>query len=224
MRIDRLINKSLRCGSKATRQTLASRQVEINGDTVVDHDRIVAPFDHVRIGDQILRNRTPRYIALHKPAGIVSATTDSEHRTVIDLIGEEWADDLHLAGRLDRFTTGLVILTNDSRFSEFLTLPEKKTSKTYLVDTDRDISPEAVHAFQTGMPFAKENITTAPAKVTLLTPRQCRLTIYEGKHHQVKRMFLRFDTKVTALHRESIGPYTLGDLPEGEWREFKPQT
>jgi 16S rRNA pseudouridine516 synthase len=126
---------------------------------------------------------------------------------------------LHLAGRLDRSTTGLVILTNDSDFSESLTQPDQKIPKTYLVDTDLAITPEAIEIFRAGMFFAKENIHTQPAVVSLLSSNSCRLTIFEGKHHQIKRMFLRFGIRVTKLHRESIGSYALPeDLAVGEWR------
>ena len=154
------------------------------------------------------------------PSGHVSATSDPQHPTVIDLIDEPWACDLHLAGRLDRFTTGLVILTNDSQFSESLTLPQEKIPKVYHVETDLPISAEAIATFEKGMRFEKENATTAPAQVEITSPTSCRLTIYEGKHHQVKRMFARFHIKVTALHRESVGNIALGTLKPGEWREL----
>ena len=151
----------------------------------------------------------------------MSATIDEEHETVIDLIQTEWAGELHLAGRLDRFTSGLMILTNDSRFSESLTDPSQKVGKRYRVEVDGEISPEVVTAFEEGMWFAKEKITTAPAIVELQNSTTCLLTIYEGKHHQIKRMFARFDLKVTALHREAIGEIELPeDLKVGEWREL----
>ena len=140
---------------------------------------------------------------------------------MIALIDEPWADELHLAGRLDRFTTGLVILTNDSRFSEALTQPESKIPKVYHVQTDIPITQEAVTAFKAGIPFAKEGIRTQPAQVQWSeeqSPCSCILTIFEGKHHQVKRMFARFDIKVTSLHREAVGPISLSTLGEGKYR------
>jgi 16S rRNA pseudouridine516 synthase len=168
----------------------------------------------------MLQSRTPRYVLLHKPAGYVSATTDPEYPTVISLIHEPWAEDLHLAGRLDRATTGLVILTNDSTFSEALTEPGARVPKAYVVTTDHPVSAEAVMAFEQGMFFAKEGVTTQPAFVEPFGPCRTRLTIYEGKHHQVKRMFARFDICVTALHRESVGKYHLDNLPEGSYCSF----
>jgi 16S rRNA pseudouridine516 synthase len=220
MKLVRLITKTLDCGSRTARAHLAAGRVRVNGEIETSHARQLEPFDHVQVDHTILQARIPRYVALHKPSGHVSATTDPEHPTVIDLIDEPWADDLHLAGRLDRFTTGLVILTNDSQFSESLTLPQEKIPKVYHVKTDLPISAEAIAAFKKGMRFEKENATTAPAQIKITTPTSCRLTIYEGKHHQVKRMFARFGIKVTALHRESVGNIALGTLKSGEWHEF----
>lgn len=184
---------------------------------------IVGRFDHVSAAGYVLQAETRRYLLVHKPSGIVCATADAEHPTVINLVSEPWAHELHLAGRLDRFTTGLVILTNDSTFSESLTRPESKIPKTYTVQTDRLIPPEAVAKFEAGMSFDKEKIRTQPAVVRLLSENKCALTIFEGKHHQIKRMFLRFGIRVTELHRISIGPYDLpADMMPGEWRVFDP--
>ena len=124
-----------------------------------------------------------------------------------------------MAGRLDRFTSGLMVLTNDSALSERLTLPGAKLGKRYRVTCDAVISEDMINAFESGMWFAKEGSRTQPAKVALLRENLCQLTIFEGKHHQVKRMFARFGVKVTALHREAMGPLELDEsLSEGEWR------
>jgi 16S rRNA pseudouridine516 synthase len=221
MRLDRLIRKDARLSSREARDRLAAGEVFVNGEPERDGSRRLAPFDHVMLGNTALRASVARYVLLHKPAGYVSATTDREHPTVIDLIAEPWASELHLAGRLDRFTTGLVILTNDSRFSEALTVPKNHVAKRYRVETESPITEEAVSAFRCGMEFAKEQITTHPAIVDRIHPHAGLLTIYEGKHHQVKRMFARFGIKVTKLHREVIGPFEL-DVPEGSYRELSP--
>ncbi|MEZ5329631.1 MAG: pseudouridine synthase [Verrucomicrobiales bacterium] len=220
MRLDRLIQSSLRMGTREARHFLAARKVKVNGIVETMGNAQIGYFDCVEARGEVLQARTPRYVMLHKPIGVVSATTDLLHQTVIDLIREPWAGELHLAGRLDRFTSGLVVLTNDGIFSKALTLPQKKVPKTYIVTTDADIPPEVVSAFEKGMPFAKEGVTTEPAIVNLLRPKTCRLTIFEGKHHQVKRMFLRFGIRVVALHRESVGNLHLYDLAAGMYREL----
>lgn len=222
MRLDRLIASEATLGRRAVRERLAAGQARVNGEVERDGARLLDPFDRVEFFGAVLRARVARYVMLHKPAGVVSATEDAVHQTVLDLIGEPWARELHLAGRLDRFTTGLVILTNDSRFSEALTLPGRLVPKVYLAETDQPITGDAIAAFQGGMFFAKEKITTQPAGVELLGERRCRLTIYEGKHHQVKRMFARFAIKVARLHREAVGAIRL-DLPEGHFRDLRPE-
>ena len=221
MRLDRFVGKWGQTGKRRTREIFESGKVLLNGEVVLKGSILMSPFDRVEVNGELVQDRQARTVILHKPLGVVSATIDEEHETVIDLIQTEWAGELHLAGRLDRFTSGLMILTNDSRFSESLTDPSQKVGKRYRVEVDGEISPEVVTAFEEGMWFAKEKITTAPAIVELQNSTTCLLTIYEGKHHQIKRMFARFDLKVTALHREAIGEIELPeDLKVGEWREL----
>jgi|TARA_B110000914_G_scaffold20363_1_gene15309 16S rRNA pseudouridine516 synthase len=223
MRLDRFVGKWAGTGKRRTREIFEAGRVRLNGDVPDEPGTEVGKFDRVEVDDEILQALTPRYVMMHKPLGIVSATVDEEHQTVIDLIKEDWAGELHLAGRLDRHTSGLVVLTNNSVFSESLTEPSEKVGKVYLVEVDGPITEEAISAFEEGMWFAKEQVTTAPAQVELLADSECRLTIYEGKHHQVKRMFSRFGLKVTRLHREAIGKLQLpGDLMPGEWMKFLP--
>ncbi|MDE0835846.1 MAG: pseudouridine synthase [Akkermansiaceae bacterium] len=218
MTLAQFIAKRTGLGKRHAKKLLENGEVTVNGSIVIDGTLPLAKFDHLTAAGETLQTNTPRYILLHKPAGILSATTDRKHKTVIDLIDEPWAHELHLAGRLDRSTTGLVILTNDSKFSESLTRPENKIPKIYLVHTDQAIPEEAITKFRKGMSFEKENTRSQPAIVDLLSKTSCRLTIHEGLHHQIKRMFLRFGIRVTALHRESIGSHHLGDLAPGKWR------
>ncbi|MFD2256624.1 pseudouridine synthase [Luteolibacter algae] len=210
-------------GRRFAKAALEAGQVFLNKIQQSEGRVEVGKFDQLELSGEILQQRTARYVMLHKPAGAVSATQDREHTTVIDLIKTDWAHDLHLAGRLDRATTGLVILTNDSAFSESLTQPAQKIPKTYLIHTDLPIPPDAIAKFRSGMSFDKEKIRTQPALVEMLSETSCRLTIYEGKHHQIKRMFLRYGIRVTQLHRETIGPYQLPDhlLPR-KWMAIDP--
>ncbi len=223
MRLDRLIGQLAGLSRSDVRIEIASGNVSVADQIERNGLRQVGSFEKVTLKRDVLQNRTPRYVLLHKPAGILSATTDPEHPTVISLIDEPWADELHLAGRLDRASTGLVILTNDSAFSKSLTQPEAKVPKTYLVTLDQAVSNEVVSAFQRGIRFEKEKITTQPATVELLEASIVRLTIFEGIHHQIKRMFAGFEIRVVALHRESVGPYHLSaDLPSGSYLNFSP--
>ncbi len=220
MNVLQFIAKRSGLGKRHAKRLLERNEVFLNGDPLTDGTAAVGKFDHLLAGGETLQYNIRRIILLHKPAGIVSATKDPVHKTVIDLINEPWAPDLHLAGRLDRSTTGLVILTNDSVFSESLTQPHNKVPKTYIVETDAPIPLKAIDAFRKGMPFAKEKTSSRPALFEHLSETSCRLTIHEGLHHQIKRMFLRFDIRVTSLHRVSIGSHYLGNLAPGEWRSF----
>ena len=224
MTISQFIAKKTGLGKRHAKQLLENHRVILNQSIITDGSIPLDKFDHLIADGKTLQQNTPHHILLNKPAGILSATTDPVHRTVIDLIDTSWASELHLAGRLDRSTTGLVILTNDSKFSESLTRPESKIPKTYLVSTDLPVTDEALAAFRKGMSFQKEDIRTHPAEVTQLSENKCRLTIYEGKRHQIKRMFLRFGIRVTTLHRESIGSYDLSSIPSaGDWTEIQRQ-
>ncbi len=217
MNVLQFIAKRSGLGKRHAKKLVDNGEVFLNGDRITDGTVPVRKFDHLIAGVEPYQANTRRIILLHKPAGILSATADRNHKTVIDLIQEPWANELHLAGRLDRSTTGLVILTNDSAFSESLTHPDNKVPKTYVVETDLQIPREAIHAFRNGMPFAKEKTRSRPAFVEPLSETSCRLTIHEGLHHQIKRMFLRFGIRVVGLHRESIGSHKLGKLKPGEY-------
>jgi 16S rRNA pseudouridine516 synthase len=218
--VSQFIAKHSRLGKRHAKNLIDAGHVFLNYQPINDGNFPLGKFDHLTVNGEILQARTARYLLLHKPIGILSATTDKTHRTVIDLIDQPWANELHLAGRLDRATSGLVILTNDSRFSESLTSPENHVPKTYLVHTDQPIPETVLQQFRDGMSFEKENTRSAPAIVELLSENSCRLTIHEGLHHQIKRMFLRFNIRVIHLHRESIGPYRLENLQAGEWRHI----
>ena len=161
---------------------------------------------------------------LYKPAGYVSCTVGQGQPTVMELVGDGFGEEeLHIAGRLDRGTTGLLLLTNDGAWSRRLTLPGREFGKVYLVETAEAISPETAEQFRSGIYFRYEkDITTAPAELELLAERQARLTIYEGKYHQVKRMFHSAGNRVISLHRERVGQIVLDpELGEGAWRELR---
>lgn len=159
------------------------------------------------------------YLMLHKPAGVLSATSDKRHPTVLDLIDDPDKHTLHLAGRLDRSSTGLVLLTNDGRWSKRLMEPSKAIPKVYLVETRDPIAPGTAGDFARGFHFHTEDIITRPAVLEMLGPCTARLTLHEGRYHQIKRMFHRVNNLVVRLHRESIGGICLpGDLAPGQWR------
>ncbi|MEB0206209.1 pseudouridine synthase [Pseudomonas sp. CCC3.1] len=225
MRVDRFLSNLPQFNRQQARLLLIEKRVRVDGQVVSDPHHDVREFSCVELDDQVLQAGKPaRYLMLHKPPGCVSATQDPEHPTVLDLLNEADKHDLHIAGRLDFNTSGLMLITNDGHWSRHLTQPQTKLPKVYYVETEQPISGEYVAKFAEGVYFAYENLTTLPAKLELIGPCSARLSIVEGRYHQVKRMFGYFNNKVVRLHRESIGPLTLDSrLAPGEYRALTDQ-
>lgn len=222
MRLDRWLGNRPELGRQLARRLLAEGRVRVNGATTLQAEREVFVFDRIEADERLLQDGPGgRYLMLHKPRGCVSATVDARHRTVLDCLAAAERADLHLAGRLDFNTTGLLLLTNDGQWSRGLSHPRHKQTKRYLVTTAEVIPAPLVTAFAEGLYFAYEDLTTQPAQLELLDERQAYLTLVEGRYHQVKRMFGRFGIEVVALHRDRIGALPLDPaLAEGSYRSL----
>ncbi|KAF1072799.1 MAG: Ribosomal small subunit pseudouridine synthase A [Pseudomonas citronellolis] len=220
MRLDRFLANLPQLNRQQARHLLAAGRVQVDGAVSRDAQCEVSIFSRVELDEQVLQAGKPaRYFMLHKPAGCVSATRDPEHRTVLDLLDEPDAHELHIGGRLDYNTTGLLLLTNDGQWSRRLTLPGRKLPKVYYVETEAPILPHYREVFAEGLYFAFEDLTTLPAELEILGPHAARLTLHEGRYHQVKRMFGHFQNKVTRLHRERMGSLLLDpNLAPGQYR------
>ena len=205
--------------ARRVRQLFVQRQILLNGVAMQDGRGRISEFCHVEVDGKVLQARQAIYLMLNKPRGCVSATRDSKNKTVLDLIDLPNKEQLHLAGRLDFNTTGLLLLTNDGAWSRRITQPQQKIPKTYWVETRQDITEEYVEKFSKGLYFPFENIITQPALLDIVSPKSARLTIYEGRYHQVKRMFGYFNNEVTALHRLAMGAIRLDEcLAPGAYR------
>ena len=222
MKLDRLIAKHGGMGRTAALRAIAARRVQVNGHVAIDGHLEVTRFSHVLLDDTpVQQAERALYIIMHKPIGWLSATKDAQHPTVLDLIDDPDKESLHLAGRLDRSTSGLLLLTNDGRWSSRLMTADSKVPKVYRVETAEPIPADAVEAFARGFYFHTEDITTRPAELVIISDHIAQVTLHEGRYHQVKRMFHRVGCRVTALHRESIGALHLpSDLAAGTWREM----
>jgi len=224
MRLDRLLATEANLRGRARRAALASGTVRVGDKVVTDGATQVGRFERVVFGAELVRALVPRYVLLHKPAGYVSATIDAEHPTVLDIVVPTTdSGPLHLAGRLDRATTGAVLITNDGLWSARITEPTRHVAKTYLVTTAEDIPRDLIGAFDQGVELPGDGILTRPSELDLLDSKQARLVLHEGRHHQVKRMFGAFGIRVTALHRERVGEVGLDGLEQGEWRDLAPE-
>jgi 16S rRNA pseudouridine516 synthase len=222
-RLDRLLSEFHQINRKKVRLILAQQRVTVDGVLASDIAQIVDRFSVVVMDGKVVQANKPYYIMLNKPVGVVCATKDDKHKTVIDLLSgqfeQEIIESLHIVGRLDLNTSGLVLLTNDSRWSEQLTSPEHKIAKCYQVTLANPITSEYISAFAQGMYFNFEKITTRPAILRILSATEAEVILTEGRYHQIKRMFGRFRNPVVALHRHSIGKLCLDEsLNSGQIR------
>ncbi|MGE8361407.1 pseudouridine synthase [Pseudomonas sp.] len=220
MRLDRFLSNFPRFNRQDSRLLVSAGRVRVDGEIVREGRHEVRSFQRVELDDELLQaGHSAQYWMLHKPVGVVSATEHDEHRTVLDLLDVPDKGDLHLAGRLDLNTSGLLLITNDGQWSRRITQPQQRKPKVYLVTTEQPITDEYAEVFARGLYFAFEDLTTLPAQLQLLGSHSARLTLFEGRYHQVKRMFGHFRNRVIALHRESMGEIVLDpSLQPGEYR------
>lgn len=219
-RLDRFISQNTSFKLSDVRLLIAQKRILLDGKPARSIQQKVSQFTYVMLDQQCLQNNQPLYLLLHKPQGVVSATTDRKHKTVLDLIEHPLKNELHIVGRLDLNTTGLVLLTNDGAWSRKISLPETRLDKTYEVILAQPLTAEYIRVFREGIYFAYEDITTQPAALEIVSEYCARLSLVEGKYHQVKRMFGYFQNEVLALHRASVGPLTLEGLELGQSREL----
>ena len=199
--------------------------VEVNGQTETNPGTpIRLGIDHVRVDGKSIKKLEPHvYLMLNKPAGIVSATADKLHCTVIDLLEQPWKDELHIVGRLDFNSTGLVLLTNDGQWSRRLSLPGSKLLKRYRVRVEKALNEDHVEAFRRGLYFKYEGVTTRPAQLIMLSEFEAEVGLVEGRYHQIKRMFGQCDNRVLSIHRFAVGSLRLdAALAPGQSRELTP--
>jgi len=208
-RLDRFISFTLNIPRKEVQLILAQRRVQVDGMTAADMSQVINAFSKVCVDGETIQDETPQYVMLNKPAGVVSATSDEKHTTVIDLLNLPFKNQLHIVGRLDFNSTGLLLLTNDGAWSRQLSLPENRLVKRYRVTVQKQLNFEHVEAFKRGIYFEFEGITTRPAELKILSDFEAEVGLVEGRYHQIKRMFGRFDNKVLDLHRYAVGALTL---------------
>lgn len=197
-------------------------RVKVNGDIAkspelkIDENDVKVEFDNTLIGFV-----DKEYYMLNKPAGVVSATVDNLHKTVIDIIDDKKRKDLFPVGRLDIDTEGLLVITNDGDMAHRLLSPKKHVSKVYYAKIDGQVTNEHIISFKDGLVLRDGN-KALPGNLTIIksdTISEIELEIFEGKFHQVKKMFEAVGLKVIYLKRLSMGKLRLDDnLKNGEYR------
>ncbi|WP_372624950.1 16S rRNA pseudouridine(516) synthase RsuA [Arsukibacterium sp.] len=219
MRLDKFICDCTGLTRSQAGKVIRQKLVSINGEVVKQAALQVSDSDSVVMDGQPLAIIGLRYLMLHKPAGFLCANDDPEHPIVFNLLDEPIVERLHTVGRLDLDTTGLLLLTDDGKWSHRISSPKHHIAKTYRVWTADPIADDAASLFADGVMLRGEKDPTLPAELELVAEREALLTIHEGRYHQVKRMFAAIGNKVEQLHRERIGGLQLpADLAEGEYR------
>jgi 16S rRNA pseudouridine516 synthase len=221
MRLDRFLSHSSGMSRNQVKMLLHSGDVLIDGMPARNSGLQVNAKNHITLAGAVLAWPRHYYLMLHKPLGYVCSTEESEHPLVASLVEHVWAASLHSAGRLDADTTGLVLLTSDGSWSHALTSPRRACDKTYLVGVKHPLQPELVQRFAKGVVLKDDPKPTRPALLQIIDSLTARVTLHEGRYHQVRRMFAACGNRVETLHRESIGTLKLdAALQPGQWREL----
>ncbi|MZQ75812.1 MAG: pseudouridine synthase [Peptoclostridium sp.] len=225
MRLDKLLSNLGYGSRKDIKLALKSRIVKVNGELEKDPARHVDPEkDVVEYNGERIEYREFIYLMLNKPDGYVSATFDNRDKTVLDLIdGEYLVFEPFPVGRLDKDTEGLLVLTNDGALAHRVLSPKKHVKKRYFALVEGEVTSDDIEAFSEGVEL-EDGYKTLPSQLEILESGETsriELTIYEGKFHQVKRMFEAVGKKVTYLKRLSMGNLRLDEsLGLGEYREL----
>lgn len=222
IRLDKYLSEMSVGTRSEVKQMIRKGQVSVNGAvSKKPEQKVDAEKDHIEVNGTEVSFVSEEYIMLHKPAGVVSATKDNHDQTVLDLIKEKKRNDLFPVGRLDKDTEGLLLLTNDGALAHQMLSPKKHVDKTYYATIQGRVTDEDVEAFFKGLDIGEEKLTM-PAKLVIEKAdaiSEIRVTIQEGKFHQVKRMFEAVGKKVLYLKRLTFGPLVLDEtLRPGEYR------
>lgn len=220
-RIDKIIANQTEYSRKDVKKLVSQKKITVNGEIITKSDIKVDPeTDEIVVSGQKINVQKHVYLILHKPKGYISATEDRKEKTVLDLVPEKYAHkELFPAGRLDKDTTGLMIITDDGNFVHNILAPKKHVKKTYEVTLDIPVNEEMVQGFAEGIELNDGKCKFALMEIT--GENTAKVTLTEGRYHQIKRMFGCFGGKVIELHRIKIGDLQIpDDLAIGECREL----
>ena len=219
-RLDKILSTQLNISRTDAKQMIKKGRVSINGIPAKSGDVKVADADIVAVdGNEISYSRFV-YIMMNKPKGVISASDGKGEKTVVDLVPSDMQRrGLFPAGRLDKDTTGFVLLTDDGEFAHSILAPSKHIDKTYVVTLDKPVTPEAVADFRSGMELNGEKLLQADAEIISEDATVCRVVLRQGLYHQIKRMFKKHGLIVLELKRVKMGNLPLDDsLLPGECR------
>jgi 16S rRNA pseudouridine516 synthase len=220
-RIDKVISNQTCYSRKDIKEMIRKKRICVNGLIISNSDfKVDVLVDEILVDGKEIKVKKNVYLMLNKPKGYISATSDNNMSTVLDLVPKEYLHrDLFPAGRLDKDTTGLMIITDDGVFAHNILSPQKHVRKTYYVVIDIPLTDDMVKGFEKGVILNDGECKSA--KLKILSENDGIVTLTEGRYHQIKRMFGCYGAKVVELHRVGMGNFNLpDDLKLGECREF----
>ena len=219
-RLDKIISNRTGISRKDAKSAISSGKVTVSGNVIRSSDYKVGENEEIILDGKKISGNAHVYIVLNKPKGYVSATEDPQQKTVTELVPPElFRNGIFPAGRLDKDTTGLMIITDDGDFAHRILAPKKHVPKKYAVTIDLPVTEEMKIGFENGIELS-DGICKS-AKLFKTGEHTCEVTLSEGRYHQIKRMFGCFGAKVTELHRLSMGGFSLPEnLLPGECREL----
>ncbi len=220
-RLDQLMSSCGYCTRSEARSWLKAGRVFVNGIVPRTTDVKVLASE-VQVDGEAVEAPEGLLALYHKPPDCICTHETREGRTIYDILPQRWRHrnpPVTSVGRLDKDTTGLLLLTDTGALVQRLTSPKHKVPKVYEATVDRDLAASMIPLFASGnLQLEDDETPCLPATLEILAPRQARVTLVEGRFHQVKRMFSTVGCNVTRLHRSQFGDYLLGDLPEGAWK------
>jgi len=223
-RLDQLLANLGYCSRHEAREWVEAKRVSVLGKSARDPGA-KANSDDVLVDGQPLDHPAELLLMLHKPVGLVCSHDEHEGPSVYSLLPERWRrrnPQITSIGRLDKDTTGLLLLTDQTALVHRLTSPKHKVPKVYRATVNRALSPDLISLFAHGtLLLADEKDPCLPAELRILDSTTAELVLTEGRYHQVRRMFASQGYEVLTLHRSHFGDLSLDDLPVGQWRELK---
>ncbi|MFP4014965.1 MAG: pseudouridine synthase [Chitinispirillaceae bacterium] len=227
LRVDRILSNLGYCSRREAKSFLRDHEIVYEGRCLRDPSQKADPRK-LKVDGEKLDHPCGILVVLNKPQGYVCSHDPSEGPRVYDLLPSRWLDRnprVSSVGRLDKDTTGVLLVTDDTRLVHTLTSPRHHVKKTYLATLDRPLEERVVAQFASGTLLLEgEKIPCRPAELRILEPgTRAEVVLTEGRYHQVKRMFAACGYRVVGLHRERFGGYGVEGLGEGEWREVTPE-
>ena len=218
-RLDKLLANTGRWSRREVKELVRRGQVRVDGVIAASAEQKITPAAAVTVSGEPVALGSCTYLLLHKPAGVLTATEDRRQPTVLDLLPAEYRRiGVAPVGRLDKDTTGLLLLTDDGELAHRLLSPKYHVDKRYLARVDGPLSQADVDAFASGITLS-DGTECLPAGLELLPENRCIVTLRQGKFHQVKRMLASRGAPVVTLHRLSMGTLSLPEaLLPGQWR------